>query len=192
MNLRSLFANPTFNFDYGITSNYDTITTLPLSEYLPCVVRRLVVVHRSPYTGPSRPSAFTCSSKAGLASGFVRISATISFVGQYTISISLSIWSLIKWYRMSICLVLAWWTGFSARIIHDWLSSKIVVGFFEEGYSYWTSLNRDRNQRASWTEVHKAMYSASVVESAIVGCRLEHQLIAPLLRVKIHGSLIRS
>ena len=63
--------------------------------------------------------------------------------------------------------------------MHDWLSSKIVVGFFEDVYQI--SFKRDRSQRASWTEVQRAIYLASVIERVIVCCHLEHQLIAPLL-----------
>ena len=57
-------------------------------------------------------------SKGTLGRPFVNMSAIISFVGQYEISICFfDIKSLTKWYFISICFVLEWCVGFSITLL---------------------------------------------------------------------------
>src|SRR3954452_8718863 len=74
------------------------------------------------------------------------------------------------------CFVLAWWTGFFASAIADWLSSKMVVASL-----LWkpSSLRKVRSQMASFVACVRAIYSASVDDSATVAWRLLLQLTTP-------------
>src|SRR3954467_2542539 len=73
------------------------------------------------------------------------------------------------------CFVLAWWTGFFARAIADWLSSKMVVTLLWKP----SSLRNVRSQMASFVACVRAIYSASVEDSATVAWRLLLQLTTP-------------
>jgi hypothetical protein len=62
-----------------------------------------------------------------LSKPLVNPSASCSLVGIYpTFSLLLLIHSLIKWYIISICLVLLWNSGFSASFKDPWLSTNII------------------------------------------------------------------
>ena len=77
------------------------------------------------YSNPSISFDHSCLS---LAKTFVRISATIYYVGQYSNStIWFSIFSLIKWCCTSICFDLSWLVGFLANAIQSRLSHMMVV-----------------------------------------------------------------
>ena len=67
----------------------------------------------------------------------------------------------------------------SARAL--WLSQRRGVGVVRGAVS---SKSKLRSQTASREESEAAMYSASVVESATIGCFAERQLIAPPLKRK--------
>src|ERR1700738_2113 len=112
-----------------------------------------------------------------LAKAFVRMSATIYCVGQYSNStILFSIFSLMKWCCTSMCFDLSWLVGFLANAIEPWLSHMMVVA------SSWTqpksSINC-RSQMASLVQRFMAMYSASIVDCATVCCRLLFHETAP-------------
>jgi len=113
----------------------------------------------------------------------VRTSATISSEGRY---FNLMGWffsaSRMKWYLMSICLVLEWWTGLCANFAAPWLSFHIVTLALELNPSSFKKLIR---WMASFVTSVIAIYSASVDESATVRCFLDSQEIAAPPRIKM-------
>ena len=74
------------------------------------------------------PSMSLSLLKDSIDNGFVKITATCSMVWQYFSStIFYFTWSLRKWNRVSICLLLPCCTRFFASFIVDLLSTYIVV-----------------------------------------------------------------
>ena len=72
-----------------------------------------------------------CFSNSYVDKGLVKISKIWSLVPIYSNWIvPYSTWSLMKWYRMSICLLLECWTGFLLRSIALWLSQSTLTGNF--------------------------------------------------------------
>ena len=79
----------------------------------------------------SNPSIETKRVNLTLASGFVKMSATLSPDGKcFILTFSSSTASLIKWYRRSMCLVRKWNLLPFERAMADWLSDRIVSGPF--------------------------------------------------------------
>lgn len=98
--------------------------------------------------------------------GFVKISLTWCSVLQWTSSTILFFtYSRIKWYFVSMCLLLLWDTGFFASDMTDLLSTYIVVG---PSCVRSHSLKILFNQIAWHVHAAEAMYLASHVERAIV------------------------
>ena len=86
--------------------------------------------------------------------------------------------SRMKWKCRSICFVLAWnWLSFD-RMMVDWLSQLSVIG---EDSGHMISPRNKHNHRASFAAWVVAMYSASVVDRAMINCFLELQLTMPTL-----------
>src|SRR6478672_6487128 len=119
---------------------------------------------------------------ANLISGraLVKMSASMLPVGMYSNLTSLrATRSRAKWCMTSMCLDRLEMTGFLRILIAAWLSEKRpmvpVVTLSSE--------RSVRNQRASLMADAAAMYSASVVERATVGCRREDQLTMPPLSI---------
>src|SRR5882762_3018922 len=103
-------------------------------------------------------------------------SASCSPVGMYCSSSSLlAYFSCRKWYRTSMCLVHAWYAGFFAMAIADWLSMSSVVG---ASCSSPNSESKVRSHTASFAACAPVMYSASMLESAVAPCFFELQLTA--------------
>ena len=104
------------------------------------------------------------------------MSATMSSEARYaSLILPPSTISRIKWYFMSICLVLPWTWEFLVRHMVDWLSLRMVV-------SRILLLNRSlascQSHIASWEAADSATYSASAVERAMQVCLLLLQLMA--------------
>ncbi|KAG0599654.1 hypothetical protein M758_12G169300 [Ceratodon purpureus] len=74
------------------------------------------------------------------------------------------------------CFVREWCVGFFANAMHPWLSHMMVVA------STWTHPTSPKSLRSQMTSLVLwlvAMYSASVVDKAIVGCLLQFHEMAP-------------
>src|SRR6267142_1656719 len=84
--------------------------------------------------------------------------------------------SRIQCHRMSTCLECLWNCRFRAIAIDLSLSPMITVGVLSGKPN---SLCRFLNQQASHASSDKATYSASVDNSAIISCFLDHHVIAP-------------
>jgi len=108
----------------------------------------------------------------------VRTSTTMCSVGQYsnwTSPFSTRSWT--KWCYTSMCFVCAWWVGFLVNDIAPWLSHQITIIFFSSMYH--KSIINFVIHMASFVACVFAMYSAFVVDNAIVGCHLLLQEMAP-------------
>jgi hypothetical protein len=81
-----------------------------------------------------------------------------------------------KWCCMSMCFVREWWVGFLASAMHPWLSHMMVVA---PTCTSPTSAINFLNHMASLVHWLVAMYSASVVDKAIVCCLLQFHEMAP-------------
>ena len=79
-----------------------------------------------------------------------------------------------KWYRKSICFVLAWNTGFLARCIALWLSLKRTLFFCFKP----NSSKKPFNQIISLVASVTATYSTSVVDNVTIFYKRETQLTA--------------
>ena len=79
------------------------------------------------------------------------------------------------------CLVLAWNIRFSAKLIEDWLSLKIL-NWYLAGWCR-SSINC-LSQVLSCAAIIAEQYSALVIDNAIVGCLLLHYDIAPDPKLK--------
>ena len=116
---------------------------------------------------PSKRRRFT---NGILPNGLVNISAICSSVLTWvSMMFPLSTWSLKKWCLTSICLVLEWWTGFLETFIAEVLSHLIS----KAPRSILKSPSCCFNQRSWEAQAAAAIYSASVVESAIQFCFLD-------------------
>ncbi len=80
------------------------------------------------------------------------------------------------------CFVHAWWVGFLVNDIAPWLLHRITIIFFSS--MYLKSIINFVIHMASFVACVFAMYSASMVDNAIVGCRLLLQEMAPPLIMK--------
>ena len=81
------------------------------------------------YLGFLIPLSWINNSNLDLSNAFVKRSARLFSVGTFTNSIKcFSAQSLIKWWRISMCLVLLCLTGLFVIDIVDWLS--ILIGVF--------------------------------------------------------------
>jgi hypothetical protein len=104
--------------------------------------------------------------------------ATMSFVEQYSNVISsFSIHSQTKSCCTSMCFVQACWVGFFINDIATWLSHQITIAFFS--FIYPNSFMSFVIHMPSLVACVLAMYSASVVDKAIVGCHLLLQKMVP-------------
>jgi len=113
-----------------------------------------------------------------LDNALVRTSATMCSVGQYSNrTSSFSTRSRTKWCCTSMCFVHAWWVGFLVNDIAPWLSHRITIIFFSSMYP--KSIINFVIHMVSFVACMFAMYSASVVDNAIVGCSLLLQEMAP-------------
>jgi len=108
----------------------------------------------------------------------VTTSATMCSVGQYSNQTSpFSTCSWAKWCCTSMCLVHAWWVGFLVNDIAPWLSHRITITFFSSMYP--KSIINFVIHMAYFVACVFTMYSTSVVDNVIVGCRLLLQEMAP-------------
>src|SRR5882762_2881867 len=82
---------------------------------------------------------------------------------------------------MSICLVRAWNLLSFANAIGPWLSQLILIGPVDNP---WISRRKARNHKASFAAWVCAMYSASVLNNAIMYCFFELQDMAPFPKWK--------
>jgi len=113
-----------------------------------------------------------------LDNALVRTSITMCFVGQYSNRTSPFLtYFRTKWCCTSKCFVHAWWVGFLVNDIAPWLSHRITIIFFSSMYP--KSIINFVIHTASFLACVFAMYSASVVDNVIVGCRLLLQEMAP-------------
>ena len=99
------------------------------------------------------------------------MSATCAFegtnVGRMSPALTLS---LTKWQSISMCLVLACWTGLEAKDIEEALSHRILIGV-ETGTS--KSLSRHLIQETSHVVSARDLYSASVEDLETTFCFLD-------------------
>ncbi len=114
-----------------------------------------------------------------LDNALVRTSATMCFVGDYSNQTSpFSTHSQTKWCYTSMCFVHAWQVRFLVNDITPWLSYRITITFFSSMYP--KSIINFVIHMASFVACVFAMYSASMVGNAIVGCHLSLQEMVPL------------
>ena len=110
-------------------------------------------------------------------SSFVWMSATLSSVLQCTSLMLLSIMaSRVKWYFMSMCLVLDELVLLFVTAMEAWLSPYTVTGGSLTPMMSAISCLSHMASRVAW---YRAMYSASAVDVATVDWRLLYQLTAP-------------
>jgi len=108
----------------------------------------------------------------------VNTSTTMSFVEQYSNMISpFSTCFRTKWCWISMCFVQTCWVGFFVNDIAPWLSHRITIGFFS--FMYPNSFMNFVIHMVSLVVCVLAMYSISIVNKVIVGCRLLFQEMAP-------------
>jgi hypothetical protein len=108
----------------------------------------------------------------------VSTSATMSSVEQYSnVTSPFSTRSWTKWCYTSMSFLRACWVGFFINYIAPWLSHRITITFFS--FIYPNSFMNFVIHMAFLVACILAMYSASVVDKAIVGCRLLLQEMAP-------------
>jgi len=106
-----------------------------------------------------------------LDNALVRTSATMCSIGQYSNRTSpFSTRFQTKWCSTSMCFVRAWWVGFLVNDIAPWLSHQITIIFFSSMYP--KSIINFVIHMAFFVACVFAMYSASMVDNAIVGCRM--------------------
>lgn len=102
------------------------------------------------------------------------ISATWSDDGMYfTLTSLFVITPRMKLYLTSMCFIRLCSRGSSAILMHDWLSSNIIVGSLQ---TMPTSFNNFRNHFASHTASLSATYLALVDDKLTVGCLRDNQL----------------
>ena len=162
--------------EYSMTWNWSRLCNIITIYWYQCSTLPL----ETNWGQTSQSSSRNFSNFVGLRD-FVKMSATMSEVGQY-LSV---IWPeetvcRIKWKLMSICLVQLWNVkSFESRIA-PWLSQKSVVGIEYEK----TQENSERSlwiHKMSFEEWVSATYSASVLESVMIGCFLQLQDTIPEL-----------
>ena len=123
-----------------------------------------------------------CSS-LGASSTFVNRLAMLCSIGQYLREmLPLCITSQMKWNQISMCLVHEWYWSFFVTHIADWWSHLRVVG---ELSSCAISMMNMQIHRASFAAWVAAMYLASVVDYASIGCFFELHETAPPSTMKI-------
>ena len=81
-----------------------------------------------------------------------------------------------KWCCISICLVHEWYVGFFASGMHPWLSHIMDVG---SSYTYPTSAKSCISPIASLVQWLVAMYSAFILDNAMVGCFMHFHKMTP-------------
>jgi len=115
------------------------------------------------------PNSFLRKLNLSLFKGFVNKSASWFSESTNWISQSLFImWSLIKWWQISICLVLECWTRFLVKLIALVLSHS--NGILERLCPKW--LSWCFNQMVWAQQLPTAMYYASAVDNATQACFL--------------------
>ncbi len=113
-----------------------------------------------------------------LDNALVRTSVTMCSVGQYSNRTSpFSTRSRTKWCCTSMCFVHAWQVRFLVNDIAPWLSHRITITFFSS--MYLKSIINFVIHMASFVACVFAMYSVSMVDNVIVGCRLPLQKMLP-------------
>jgi len=127
----------------------------------------------------SNPNMFINLWCRSFDNALVRTSTTMCSVRQYSNRTSpFSTRSRTKWCCTSMCFVRAWWVGFLANYIAPWLSHRITIIFFSSMYP--KSIINFVIHMASFVACVFAMYSASVVDNAIVGyCLLLREMAPP-------------
>ena len=115
------------------------------------------------------PNSFLKKKNLSFGKGFVNMSASYSLVSMNFISQSpLFIWSLMKWWRISMCFVLECWIWFLVRFIALVLSqSKGTMLIFKP-----KSSSCCLSQRICAQQLLAAMYSASAMKRATHACFL--------------------
>ena len=114
------------------------------------------------------------------------MSAVLSSVLTYSsLILPVSTHSLMKWCQISICFVRSCWIGFLASFRADWLSIRISCAVLV-GCNSQISLNNLCSQIASLHASVLAIYSASVEDSATVGCFLDFHVMAALTSIKTY------
>ena len=130
------------------------------------------------------PNSFLKKKNLSFGKGFVNMLASCSLVSMNFISQSpLFMWSLLKWWRISMCFVLECWIWFLVRFITLVLSqSKGTLLIFKP-----KSSNYCFTQRICAQQLPVAMYSASAVERATQACIL----VVPLRYLRILFAAVR-
>lgn len=107
----------------------------------------------------------------------VSTSASCFWVLQWAAS-STPLWTWLrrKWNFIPMCLLLPYNTGFLARLIPDLLSIINLTGLIT---LIFRSCNKLIIQTAWHADKAPAMYSASQVDNATIGCLLKHQEMGP-------------
>ena len=115
------------------------------------------------------PNSFRKKKNLSFGSGFVKISASCSFVSiNFTSQSPLLTWSFMKWWRISMCLVLECSIWFLVRFIALVLSHiKRTLLICNPKYA-----SCCLSQRICAQQLPAAMYSASAVERATCSGRL--------------------
>ena len=123
------------------------------------------------------PISEVCFMHCGCRIALVRISAICSGSRQFLIVISCcSTSSLTQCHQIAMCLLWLWNCGFFAIAMELLLSPLITVGLC---WGYPSSSNKFCNEHTSCPASDRAMYSACIVERAILDCFLDFQVIAP-------------
>ena len=137
-------------------------------------------VKPSKYQNSPTPKAARNLTNTSRGSSFVKMSASICCIVQYLRSIlELAICLRMKWWRMLMCLAQEWATGLRDKAMQPWLSAWMMEAFT---CGYPRSSRRVRSQMASRVACDAAMYSASIVECATVGCFLDdHEMCLPAI-----------
>ena len=143
---------------------------------LPCFARRRGMsyngVHQHIFEKPSMFNSFLSLQNLFSSSGLVNISASWSSVPILSMQMSpFCWWSLMKWWRTSMCFVLECWTGllvsFTALSLShsNGTSLKLIPKSFNVAFVH----------RICAQQLPAAMYSASAVDSATL---LQHYFVS--------------
>ena len=115
------------------------------------------------------PNSFLKKKNLSFGRGFVNISASCNFVSMnFTSQSPLFTWSLMKWWRISMCLVLECWIWFLVRFIALVLSQSRGTSLIFNPKSASCYLS----QSICAQQLLATMYSASAVERATQACFL--------------------
>ncbi len=158
-----------FNIFINI-GNYKWVVflTIPLYEF---IIPTWLSICNNPTLWIYNPNMVINLLCRSFGNALVNTSTTMSFVEQYlNVTLPFLICFRTKWCWTSMCFVRTCCEGFFVNDIAPWLSHQITIAFFS--FMYPNSFMSFVIHMVSLVPCVLAMYSASVVNKTIMGCRL--------------------